>query len=57
MCLNSKKKKKKKIEIILKNFQEIKITLIKKRFLGKATSHNDHYMVNTGSQRSRFDCN
>ena len=24
----------------------------KKRFLGKATGHNDHYMINMGTQRS-----
>ena len=30
-----------KFNTIQKNFWEIKIILIKKRFLGKATSHND----------------
>ena len=28
-----------------------------KRFPGKATGHNDHYMINMGSQRPKFGCN
>ena len=28
-----------------------------KRFLGKATGHNDHYMINMGSQRPRIGSN
>ena len=39
-----------KFKIVQKNFYEIKTILIKKRFLGKATSHNDHYMINMGGQ-------
>ena len=31
--------------------------LIKKRFLGKATSHSDHYMINMGGQRSKIGSN
>ena len=30
---------------------------IYKRFLGKATGHNDHYMINMGSQRPMIDGN
>ena len=26
----------------------------KKRFLGKTTGHNDHYMINIGRQRSKI---
>ena len=40
-----------KLKIVLKNFQEIKIILKKYIFLGKATRHNDHYMINMGGQR------
>ena len=29
----------------------------KERFLGKATSHNDHYMVNMGGQRPKIGDN
>ena len=29
----------------------------KKRFLGKATGHNDHYMINMGSQRPKIGGN
>ena len=31
--------------------------LIKKRILGKATGHNDHYMINMGGQRSKIGKN
>ena len=34
-----------KFKIVQKNFLEIKIILMKRRFLGKATGHNDHYMI------------
>ena len=40
-----------KFKIIEKNFWETKVILIKKRFLRKASSHNDHYMINMGGQR------
>ena len=43
--------------IVQKNFWEIKITLIKKRLLGKATGHNGHYMINMGSQRLKISGN
>ena len=43
-----------KIKIIQKNFYEI---IIIKRFLGKATGHNDHYMIHMGSQRPAIDSN
>ena len=29
----------------------------KKRFLGKATGHNDHYMTDMGGQWSKIGCN
>ena len=29
----------------------------KKRFLGKATSRNDHYMINMGGQRPKIGSN
>ena len=29
----------------------------KKRFLGKVTSHNDHYMINIGGQRPNIGSN
>ena len=31
--------------------------LIKKIFLGKATGHNDHYMINMDGQRPKIDGN
>ena len=31
-----------------------KINIKKKRFLGKATGHSDHYMTNTGGQRPKI---
>ena len=50
MCLvNEFKFQENKFKIAQKNLQKIKIILIKKRFLGKATGHNDHYMINMGS--------
>ena len=45
-----------KFKIVQKNFQEIKIILIKKRFLGKATGHNDHY-ISMGGQRQKIGGN
>ena len=30
---------------------------MKKRFLGKATGHNDHHMMNMGSQRPKIGSN
>ena len=45
-----------KLKIVWKNFSEIKIILIrKKRFLAKAIGHNDHDMINMGSQRLKID--
>ena len=29
----------------------------KKRFLGKTTSHNNHYMINMGGQRPKIGSN
>ena len=40
-----------KFEIVQKDLQERKMILIKKRFIGKATGHNDHYMIGMGGQR------
>ena len=38
-----------KLKTVQKNFLEIKIKLTKKkRFLGKATGHNDYYIINMG---------
>ena len=45
-----------KFKIIQKNFLEIKMVLIKKRFLGKATGHNDH-QINMGGQRPKIGVN
>ena len=39
-----------KFKIIHKNFSKIILTI---RFLGKATGHNDHYMINMGNQRPK----
>ena len=47
----------KKFKIVQKNFKEIKIILIKKRFPEKATSHNDHYTINMGGQSLKIDSN
>ena len=30
---------------------------MKKRFIGKATGHNDHYMINMGGQRPKIGDN
>ena len=48
MCLNSKKK----VQDRSKEFQENKNN-IKKKILGKATGHNDHYMINMGGQKPK----
>ena len=48
MCLNSKKSSS-------KEFQGN--NNIEKRFFGKATGHNDHYMINMGSQRLKIGSN
>ena len=47
MCLNSKKTSSKLFKAFLGN----KYKINKKRFLREATGHNDHYMINMGSQR------
>ena len=49
MCLNSKKSSSKEF---LGNKNNIE-----KRFFGKATGHNDHYMINMGSQRLKIGSN
>ena len=46
-----------KFMIVQNNFLKIKIILIKKRFPGKATGHNDHYMINVGGQRLKIGSN
>ena len=46
-----------KLKTVQKNFLEIKIKLTKKIFLGKATSHNDHYIINMGGKRPKTDGN
>ena len=47
-----------KFKMVQKNFWEIKIVLIKERFLGKATGRNDHYyMINMGGQRPKIGGN
>ena len=38
-------------------FLENKNNINKKRFLGKATGHNDHYMINIDSQRPKIGSN
>ena len=43
-----------KFKIVQKNFQEMKIILIKKRFPEKANNHNDHYMINMGGERLKI---
>ena len=43
-----------KFKIIQNNFQEIKRILIKNRFLGKATSDNDHYIINISIQEPKI---
>ena len=53
MCLNSKKT----ILISFKKFIGNKNNINKKRSLGKATSHNDHRMINMGGQRPKIGCN
>ena len=35
----------------------MKIILIKKRFIGKATDDYDHYMISMGSQRPKISGN
>ena len=47
----------KNFKIVRKNLYEIKMILIKKIILGKATGHNDHYMINMGGQRSKIGSN
>ena len=39
---------------VLKNiYRRLLLEIIKSIFLGKATSHNDHYMINMGGQGER----
>ena len=45
-----------KFQIDHKNDYEIKMTIIKK-FIGKATSHSDHYMINMGGQMEKINGN
>ena len=43
---------------VLKNISvKLLLKIIKKIFLGKATSHNDHYMVDMGGQRPKIGSN
>ena len=54
LCLvNAFKFQENKFKIVQKNFLEIKIIFMKKRFLGKATGHNGHYLINMGSQKPK----
>ena len=53
MCLNSKKTSSRSFKEFLGNKKEIN----KKRFLGEATDHNDHYMISMGSQRLKIGGN
>ena len=46
-----------KFKITQKNFEEISIMLIRKTFLGKLTSCNDHCMNNLGSQSPKIGGN
>ena len=46
-----------KFKIIQNNFQEIKRILIKNRFPGKATSDNDHYIINISIQGPKIGSN
>ena len=48
---------KKTFEIVQKNLYEVVKVIIIKRFLGKATNHNDHYMINVGGQRPKIGGN
>ena len=50
MCLNSKKTSSR----LFKEFLGNKNRIIKKRFLGEATSQNDHYMISMGSQMPKI---
>ena len=45
------------LKIVQKNFQEVRVILIKKRFLGKATGRNDHYLINMGGQKPKTEGN
>ena len=54
MSLNSKKTSSR----LVKEFQENKNNVNKKkRFLGKSTGHNDHYMINMGGERAKTGSN
>ena len=51
-----------KFKIVQKNFSEVKMIFkrfikIYKIFMGKATGHNDHYIINMGSQRPKIGSN
>ena len=49
--------KENKFKIVSKEFLGNKNNINKKRFLGKATSHSDHYMINMGGQRLKIGGN
>ena len=44
----------KQVQDRTKEFLVNKININKKRFLGKATGHSDHYMTNMGGQRPKI---
>ena len=44
-------------EFLGNNIKIILLKKLKKRFLGKATGHNDHYMINSGGQRPEIGSN
>ena len=56
--VNSLKFQENKFKILyeIKDFKG-NINNINKRFLGKATGHNDHYMISMGSQRPKTGSN
>ena len=56
-CVNVFKFKENKFKIVSKEFLGNKNNINKKIFLGKATSHSDHYMINMGGQRLKIGGN
>ena len=55
--LNVFKFQENKFKIVQRDFKEIKILLIKKRYFRKATGHNDSNMINMGGQRPKISGN
>ena len=56
-CKKCTDKKKTDLSFVFSKSLNSKENSKKKTFLGKATGHNDHYMIDMGGQRQKIDSN